>query len=135
MILDFEQHDVYPLWAAKQLDIDREYFGNCSTIAVWNGAKICAVVVYSSFNGVNCEVTVAANSKWWVRKSVMDILFKYPFEQLGCKRITLLVRETNQPVIRLAEKLGFSREGMLREFYPDGDACIVLGALRSERKH
>lgn len=133
--LDFNQDEIYPQWAARELEVEREYFGNCTTIAVWGNSRIHAVVVYSSFNGVNCEATVASTSKWWVRKEVINVLMKYPFDQLGCQRITLLIRETNAPVIRLAEKLGFQREGCVREFYPDRSNCLVYGLLKSERKH
>lgn len=133
MILDFSQKEEYPVWAAQKLKIDREYFGRCSTISVYNKTGLVAVVVYSSYNGVNCEATVAASSKWWLRKEVMSILMKYPFEQLGCTRITLLIKEFNDSVLGLAEKLGFRMEGRLRQFYPDGTDCIVFGLLRSER--
>lgn len=135
MILDFEQREEYPLWACKMLRIDREYFGNCTTIAIWNEKELSAVAVYSSFNGVNCEVTVAAKSKYWARKEVIEILKNYPLEQLGCRRTTLLIRETNKPVIRLVEKIGFHQEGCLREFYPDGENCLIYGLVKSERKH
>lgn len=130
--LDFNQDESYPEIAAQWLDIDRTYFGDCATITVWSGGKISAIVVYSSFNNVNCEVSVASTSKWWARKQIIDILFKFPFEQLGCKRITLLIRETNHLTLRLAERLGFSREGCLRHFYHDGMNCIIYGILKSE---
>lgn len=133
--LDFNQDPVYPQLAAAWLEIDREYFGKCSTISVWSGDKISAIAVYSSFNDINCEITVAANSKWWARKDVINVLLKYPFDQLGCQRTTLLIRESNQPVLQLAEKIGFTREGCLRQFYPDGSNCIVFGLLKSERRH
>ncbi len=133
--IDFEQRPEYPQWAADHLKIDREYFGKCSTISVLSGNQITAVVVYSAVNGINCEVTVAATKKWWLRKDVMRILMKYPFDQLGCQRITLLIRQDNRPVIGLCEKLGFKQEGRLREFYPDGLDCLVLGLLKSERTY
>lgn len=133
--LDFQQNEMYPKLAASWLDIDRSYFGNCSTITVWSGSNISAIAVYSSYNDVNCEITVAATNKWWARKEVINLLLKYPFDQLGCQRTTLLIRESNQPVLRLAEKIGFEREGCLRQFYPDGSNCIVFGLLKSERRH
>ena len=133
--LDFEQDEAYPQWAAAALNIDRGYFGNCSTISVWSGNEICAVVIYSSHNGINCEVTVAATSKWWLRKSTLNILMKYPFYQLGCQRITLLIRQDNALTQRACEKVGFEREGCLRNFYPDGSNCLIYGLLKSERIH
>ena len=133
--LDFEQRPEYPEWAAQNLKIDREYFGNCSTISVWSDESLCAVIVYSAYNSHNCEVTVSAVNKWWLRREVMDVLMNYPFNQLGCRRITLLIRDGNRLVSRLVEKLGFIQEGRLREFYPDGNDCLVYGLLKTERRH
>lgn len=131
--LDFEQRPEYPQWVADKLKINREYFGKCSTIAIWNDKKICAIAVYSSFNGINIEFTIAAASKWWIRKDIMRLLMKYAFEQLGCRRITSLVRKDNELVINLSKKVGFQIEGCLREFYPDRTDCLVFGMLNTER--
>lgn len=131
--LDFEQNPAYPQWAANLLDINRGYFGNCSTIAVWNKQKLCTVVVYSSFNGINCEVTVASTNKWWLRKDILKILFKYPFEDLGCRRLTLLIKKDNELVRRTCEKCGFLHEGTLRKFYNDGSDCMIYGILHGDK--
>lgn len=133
--IDFSQDSLYPQLAADWLDVERTYFGNCRTITVWSGKKLLAIVVYSAYTGINCEMSVAAKSKNWARKDIISVLLKYPFDQLGCQRITLLVRENNKPVIRLAERVGFIREGCLRQFHDDGTNCIVLGMLKSERRH
>lgn len=133
--LDFEQNPAYPQWAADLLDINRGYFGHCSTIALLDEKEIRTVLVYSSFNGINCEVTVASTGKWWLRKDVLKVLMKYPFDQLGCQRITLLVKENNKTVLRLVEHMGFVREGCLRQYHDDGINCIILGMLKSERRH
>lgn len=134
MIIDFTQKEEFLSWASRKLRIDKEYFGNCSTITITHREKILAVAIYSSFNGINCEVSVAADSKWWLRENILEVLFKYPFEQLQCKRITLLIRETNKSVVNLVKKIGFEQEGRLKMFYPDGDNCLVFGRL-SERIH
>lgn len=131
--IDFEQRPYYAQWAADKLKIDREYFGNCTTIAVLGEKRLEAVIVYSSYNGINCEVTVAAESKSWLKKHIIDLLMKYAFEQLGCLRITSLVREDNPFVINLTKKLGFQIEGCLRQFFPDRSNCLVLGLLKHER--
>lgn len=133
--LDFEQRPEYPIWAAKVIDIDRGYFGHCTTIAALKNNQVNAVCVYSSYNGVNCEISVAALSKWWLRKDIVNLWMDYPFNQLGCKRMTLLIKQDNQHVIELAKKLGFKQEGMLRQMYHDDSDCIVFGLLKSERMY
>lgn len=130
--IDFEQNEFYPQWVAQQLKINRSYFGRCTTIAVWRSGRICAVIVYSSFNGVNCEVTVAATSAHWAIRDIMHILKKYPFEQLNCRRLTLLIDSTNKRVARLVEKIGFLHEGTLRKYMEDGHDCLVYGLLKED---
>ena len=41
-------------------------------------------------------------------------LFRYGFEKLGLLRIEILVQEDNKPSLRIADKLGAVREGLLR---------------------
>ena len=136
MILDFAQDEKYIQWAADKLNINRGYFGRCCTIQLLDETGVpIAVCVYSSYTGVNCEVSVAADSIYWLRKDIVSLWMRYPFDQLGCQRITLLVSDANKQVQRLAQKLGFKQEGTLRHFYMEGNDCYVYGLLKSERSY
>jgi RimJ/RimL family protein N-acetyltransferase len=65
----------------------------------------------------------------------LPVLLVFAFEKLGLRRVTADVDPRNAPSIRVLERLGFHREGYLREHYvfngevQDG---IVFGLLRSE---
>ena len=130
--VDFTQNEFYPHWAANMLQINRNYFGNCRTITFWKKNNLLSVAVYSNYNGINCELTVAAYSKWWARKDVIKMILKYPFEQLGCRRVTLLVRDDNHGIMRLVKRFGFEKEGQLREFFEHGEDCLIFGMLKPE---
>lgn len=117
-------------WAAKLLKIDPNYFGECTTIAVAGPRP--AVVVYSRYNGINCEVTVAAMGIGWLRKPILSVLLAYPFKQLGCRRITLVITDTNQRTQRAARHVGFMHEGYLREFMDNGEGCHLYGMTKTE---
>lgn len=59
----------------------------------------------------------------------------HAFTKLNLNRIWLRVTENNSAAIRIYEKAGFKREGLLREHYfADGRQhnMIVMGLLRSE---
>jgi hypothetical protein len=58
--------------------------------------------------------------------------FRYPFEQLGCKRVTGLVPARNEVAARFDEHLGFIYEGRIRQVLPNGDDLLVYGMLREE---
>ena len=60
-------------------------------------------------------------------------MFAYPFVQCNCHRILVTVKDGNKQSIKLAEKLGFQKEGTLRQMFPPDDA-VLLGMLRNECK-
>lgn len=135
VVCRFDQSECWPELAAKLLGIERSYFGSCTTIQVVRGGTVLAIAVYSSFNGVNCELTIAAGHHDYLRPHVRSVLFRYPFSQLGCRRVTVLVAQSNAKTIQLAKRLGFVQEGRLRSFLTNGEDCVVLGLLRSEWEH
>ena len=74
------------------------------------------------FNDVNRDYQMA-NLGYWVRNSrtgegiatkAAKLAVMYGFEKLGFQRIEIVVAETNKPSLRIAEKLGAVREGLLR---------------------
>ena len=65
----------------------------------------------------------AANLSYWVRTSYTRqgiatkaacLVARYGFEKLGLQRIEIVVSKDNTPSLRVAEKLGACREGLLR---------------------
>ncbi|WP_299933661.1 GNAT family protein [uncultured Pelagimonas sp.] len=99
-----------------------------------NRSKLIAGVVYYAFDGSNILVDIAATSPHWCRKDILKSLFDYPFEQLGCRRLTSKISAENTRSLKLCEGLGFCREGLLREGGTDGQDAHVLGLLKSERR-
>ena len=106
-------------------------FGQCTAIGVVHEDKLIAGVVYFCYRHPNIEMAVAAISPKWATKRTLKVLFNYPFNQLKCNRVTVLVDSDNSEVRKFDERLGFVREGTLREANPTGDAEIY-GMLKSE---
>lgn len=92
-------------------------------IGLKNGRMI-AGVVYESFNGANVTGTVVIDGI--VTPEFVRAIFDYPFNVLNASRITGLVKSTNLKAIRLDEHVGFKREAVLRNFYPDADLFIYV---------
>jgi RimJ/RimL family protein N-acetyltransferase len=85
----------------------------------------------------DAELTIAIGDKsYWGRGYGTDAsrtLIRYAFEQLNLRRLTLYVHDFNARAIRVYEKCGFEREGILREAeYMDGaySDLVVMGLLR-----
>lgn len=92
--------------------------------------KIKGAVLYSNYRGVSIEMT-CAGEPGWLTKGNLRGFFSYPFEQLKCRRVTAIVHADNARSRDLVERLGFKSEGVCRDGFADGDACIY-GMIRSD---
>lgn len=89
------------------------------------GEEIVAGIVYDNFNGANICMHVGARPGVnWVSRKLLHLAFDYPFRQLGCRRVTGLVPESNVAARRFNEHLGFKVEARIRAGAPDGDVLI-----------
>lgn len=131
-MIDFTQNESDVEWVCRKLEVQRGYFGACSTIVVKDDSGRKAVFIYSAFNGVNCEVTLASDTKQWMRDKYLRMLLAYPFRQLKCKRITMLIRTPNKTTINAVKRLGFREEGILRKFMESGEDVTIMGLLKEE---
>lgn len=105
----------------------------------WNGhyvaigyerfGQLVGGVVFTQFSGRNIVLACALEAP--LTRMFLRALFFYPFLQLGCARMTLLIDEDNAKSIRLVEHVGFILEGRMREAMPRGDV-LIYGLLRTE---
>lgn len=93
-----------------------------------NGEQVGAVIFNGYIPGQNIDLT-AVSTKWDIR--IVRNLARYCF--LRVKRVTARTCVTNTAAIKTLQALGFRQEGIMREYFPDGDA-VVFGLLRSEQK-
>jgi hypothetical protein len=100
-------------------------------LGVVKGNDIIGGVVYDHFTGFDIHATIAADSPLWARPKTLETLFGYPFNQLGCTRMTSLIKRGNKRSRRFCEGLGFKVEGVMRKAYGTSDG-ILYGLLKSE---
>jgi len=65
----------------------------------------------------------------------VKLLLKYAFENLNLNRVSLKVAEKNERAVKLYERAGFRREGILRQdLFIDGEFMntIAMGILKSD---
>jgi RimJ/RimL family protein N-acetyltransferase len=65
-----------------------------------------------------------AGEEGWATKGFLGLIFNYPFEQLGVKRITAPVAGNNTKSRLLMDRLGFILEATLAQAIPDSDLLI-----------
>lgn len=103
-----------------------------SSIGLERDGEIVAGIVYCDFSGSNIFLHVASKPGVnWISRGLLKLVFGWPFNGLGVKRITGLVPESNTRAVKLDEHLGFKREARLEDIFPEG-ALLIFGMRREE---
>ncbi len=106
-------------------------------VGVVRGKSLVGVVAYSNFSqpgeiwAGDVEMSCAADSPRWWSREVGRAMFKIPFEQFGCERVTARVRKKDKRTRRFVEGIGFKLEGIMRRALKNDDIC-VYGFLRRD---
>lgn len=95
--------------------------------------KIRGAVLYTNYRHGGIEMT-CAGEPGWLSKDAVKAFFVYPFQQIGCHRVTSLVPRKNKPSRTLAERLGFKLEGVIREGFVGATTqdAMLYGLLKSD---
>lgn len=102
-------------------------------IGLERDGDLLAVVVYNLWSGADIAMHVAAMpGRRWMTRAFLRAVFRYPFVQLECQRVTGYVPASNADALRFDRHLGFVEEGRMREALPTGEDVLVLGMLRRE---
>lgn len=109
-------------WVCSKLGIDWIPNSHTAIGKIKNG-KLCAGVLYEDFTGTNVTAHIAGQDNWPDRQFLW-MIFDYPFNQLGVKRITAPVASTNEKSIALVKHMGFSLECKLSQAIPGGDMLL-----------
>lgn len=85
--------------------------------------KIIAGVTFDCWTKNNIFVSMAVGGK--TSKEFWEVVAKYPFEQLGCTRVTAIVESSNMKSIKLTLHGGFTEECRLVGAASDGSDLIM----------
>lgn len=127
-MLLFGADEALQKWAADRLNIAD--FGPCTTIGVIRSGELAAVLVYNNYRWPNIEMSLATATPYWASREVLRGIFRYPFVQLRCKRVTAVAAEENTSVRRFMERLGFVQEGIHIDMLKTGNA-VSYGMTRA----
>jgi [ribosomal protein S5]-alanine N-acetyltransferase len=105
-----------------------------------DAGEVVGTCTLAALDAVNrrADLGYALGRAFWGRgymAEIMPPLLRFAFADLGLHRITADADPRNERSIRILERLGFRREGYLREHYlVQGEAQdgVVYGLLRSE---
>jgi RimJ/RimL family protein N-acetyltransferase len=128
-VLIFGHDRAIARWVGDHLGVDD--FGPCVAIGVAHKDKLVAGWVYNNYRHPSIEISFVRSSPNWASPGAVRAIFRYPFIQLRCKRLTATVEATNQPVRAFLCRLGFRQEGHHPDALPSGDA-VTYGILARE---
>jgi ribosomal-protein-alanine N-acetyltransferase len=76
-----------------------------------------------------------ASWKQGIMTEALRAMLQYGFGQMGLNRVEALVYVENEASIHLLERLGFQKEGLLRQYFRRGDTHYdhwLLSLLKAE---
>lgn len=114
-------------WVRVRLGVDD--FGPCTAFGITLDGSLIAGAVYNNYRSPGIELSFASESPLWATRASIACIFRYPFVQLGCLRLTAYTGASNDRARTNLLKLGFEQEG----YHPNGflhDDAVSYGALR-----
>ena len=121
-------HDRYVVdWASRQLgrSVGGEFPRTIGIIRNW---ELVAAVIYSEYKHPDIHASIVSTTPAWCTRRALRHILRYPFVQLGCKRVTAVTEATNHPAREFLCRLGFRQEGIHPDARPTGDA-VSYGLL------
>ena len=97
-----------------------------------NGKTIAGVLLNDVRHGRDVWMTIYSSDKWWATKSVIKYVFGIVFHLMECKRASVFVSVGNTKSFDMCQRLGFKKEGCLRQYRDNGEDCYVMGMLKQE---
>lgn len=124
-------------WVASRIrDMGAPPTRDYEAIGVLKGGELIGGVIYSEYReiapGHHDMRMHCAGEPGWLTRASLRALFGYPFNQLGCCRVTATVNRSNKRALDMNRRLGFCIEGCIRDGYGPGRDGLLLGMLRRE---
>ncbi len=125
-------------WASSQLYGRDDVFNGDKAIGWIKDGQIFGATIYSDFKTdakgklFSCEMTGICLDKRWANRYILRELFAYPFTQLKLKRVQMITSVNAGGVNNVVSKLGFTKEGILRQGYVLGGDAVIWGMLQQD---
>jgi L-amino acid N-acyltransferase YncA len=97
---------------------------NSNAIGWLKDGQVCAGVWYEDYNKVSVMCHIAITGK--MTPEYLNIIFDYPFVQLGVNKIVVPVLSGNEASIKFVKNLGFEENARLLDVSPDGDMIFFV---------
>ncbi len=123
-------------WAADKLKrpgmarLSAPFVRPFTAIGIERDGQIAGAMVFNGYTGPDIELTIVGDRV--LSRRTIQAAARYVFVQLGCVRLTLTAQNIDHEEI--AVRLGFVREGLVRDKFGIGRDGILMGLLRRDCK-
>lgn len=83
-------------------------------------------VIYTGYTGESIVIHSGSWTPHWINRDMLYVVFDYPFNQLGVKRLFGHVPEDNLHARTFNEKVGFRYVARIEGVFKHGVACMVM---------
>lgn len=130
-----DKNDFITRYVCAGLKFGYEWLGKHFTFGMVVDGKLVGGLIFHDIRP-NGEVwwTIYTEDKRWCNRRMLRFMFGLAFKALNCRRVSLAIDARNSDCLKLAKKLGFTREGILRAQRDDGGDNVVWGILKTECK-
>ena len=120
-------------WVCAGLNDEFGWYEQNLTFGFVQDGKLIGGLIFHDLRP-HCDVwwTIYCNNRHWCNRKILRQMFAMVFQNMDCRRISLLVSKSNSQSLNFVQRLGFKIEGVLRKFRENGDDCYILGMLREE---
>ena len=99
-------------------------------IGFGEGGAVLGGCVFNNFNGRNVDLSVANDIVKWP-PAFVRFFEDHIWNTMGVARVTMVVRPGTE---RMCLKMGAKMEGLLRDWYGEGQDGVLFGMLKAEWK-
>lgn len=122
-------------WVCNGINESIEWIGQHATIGVLLNQKLIAGIIFNNIRpNIDAWLTIYSTDKRWCSRRVLRCVFGFVFNELKCRRASVLVSKDNSKSLDMCKRLGFQIEGLLRQYRDNSDDCYVMGMLNEECK-
>jgi RimJ/RimL family protein N-acetyltransferase len=129
-MLIFGQDRELAAWAAHRLGIS-DFRHPYVAIGVARHGELMAVAIYNNYQHPNIEITFVTSTPRWATRQAISSIFRYPFVQLKCRRLTAITEATNEDAGTFLVRLGFKQEGYHPQLFNAADG-VSYGLLAQD---
>lgn len=117
-----------------QRHLGYEFSPPCYSIGFFRADTLVAGVVLNGYTGSNVDLSLACPGEMSLR--IVRTTASFVFRDLGCLRVTARTRRGNRALTRGMPKIGFTFEGVQKQYYGPGRAndAIQFGMLAEQAR-